>query len=80
MFSRGYDIHCISSHRPSCYPIWETGLPPASVTPAGLWYEDFAPWPYVDFLDYAAERLFLRKVGGGYRTILPTFMLNQASQ
>ena len=24
------------------------------------------PWRYVDFLDYAAERLFLRKVGGGY--------------
>ena len=25
-----------------------------------------APWRYVGFLDYAAERLFLRKVGGGY--------------
>jgi hypothetical protein len=25
-----------------------------------------APWRYADFLDYAAERLFLRKVGGGY--------------
>jgi hypothetical protein len=25
-----------------------------------------APWHYVDFLDYAAERIFLRKVGGGY--------------
>jgi hypothetical protein len=25
-----------------------------------------APWHYVAFLDYAAERLFLRKVGGGY--------------
>ncbi len=24
------------------------------------------PWNYVRFLDYAAERLFLRKVGGGY--------------
>jgi eukaryotic-like serine/threonine-protein kinase len=24
------------------------------------------PWRYIDFLDYAAERLFLRKVGGGY--------------
>ncbi len=27
---------------------------------------DFAPWQYVRFLDYAAERLFLRKVGSGY--------------
>jgi hypothetical protein len=26
----------------------------------------FAPWRYVRFLDYAAERVFLRKVGGGY--------------
>lgn len=25
-----------------------------------------APWRYVAFLDYAAERIFLRKVGGGY--------------
>jgi hypothetical protein len=25
-----------------------------------------APWRYAGFLDYAAERLFLRKVGGGY--------------
>jgi DNA polymerase III delta prime subunit len=31
-----------------------------------LWYYDFTPRRYVDFLDYAAERLFLRKVGGGY--------------
>jgi hypothetical protein len=28
-----------------------------------------APWRYVQFLDYAAERIFLRKVGGGYRFI-----------
>jgi hypothetical protein len=28
-----------------------------------------APWHYVDFLDYAAERIFLRKVGGGYSFI-----------
>jgi hypothetical protein len=27
---------------------------------------DFAPWNYVPFLDYAAERILLRKVGGGY--------------
>jgi hypothetical protein len=32
----------------------------------GLWYKGFAPWQYVDFLDHAAERIFLRKVGGGY--------------
>jgi hypothetical protein len=31
-----------------------------------LWRNDFAPWHYVRFLDYAAERVFLRKVGGGY--------------
>ena len=27
---------------------------------------DLAPWKYVEFLDYATERIFLRKVGGGY--------------
>jgi hypothetical protein len=31
-----------------------------------LWRKDLAPWRYVSFLDYAAERIFLRKVGGGY--------------
>jgi hypothetical protein len=31
----------------------------------GLWYKGFAPWQYVDFLDHAAERIFLRKAGGG---------------
>jgi len=31
-----------------------------------LWGNGFAPWRYVRFLDYAAERVFLRKVGGGY--------------
>jgi hypothetical protein len=25
-----------------------------------------APWRYARFLDYAAERIFLRKVGGSY--------------
>lgn len=24
------------------------------------------PWNYADFLDYAADRLFMQKVGGGY--------------
>ena len=31
-----------------------------------IWWNDYGPWKYVDFLDYAADRLFLRKVGGGY--------------
>ena len=28
-----------------------------------------APWDYAKFLDHAAERILLRKVGGGYRFI-----------
>jgi hypothetical protein len=28
-----------------------------------------APWRYAAFLDYAAERILLRKVGGGYTFI-----------
>jgi hypothetical protein len=31
-----------------------------------LWRNDFAPWDYIRFLDHAHERIFLRKVGGGY--------------
>lgn len=31
-----------------------------------LWLRGFAPWNYARFLDYAVERGFLRKVGGGY--------------
>ncbi len=31
-----------------------------------LWHSDAMPWRYARFLDYAAERLFLHKVGGGY--------------
>ena len=31
-----------------------------------LWRNDYAPLNYIRFLDYAAERVFLRKVGGGY--------------
>jgi hypothetical protein len=27
------------------------------------------PWNYVKFLDYAADRIFLRKVGGGHMFI-----------
>jgi DNA polymerase III delta prime subunit len=42
-----------------------------------LWRNRSAPLHYVRFLDYAVERLFLRKVGGGYifthRTLLEYF-------
>jgi len=31
-----------------------------------LWHTGYAPWNYSRFLDYAAERILLRKVGGGY--------------
>ena len=31
-----------------------------------LWRQGSIPWNYARFLDYAAERIFLRKVGGGY--------------
>jgi hypothetical protein len=31
-----------------------------------LWRNGYTPLDYVRFLDYAAERVFLRKVGGGY--------------
>jgi hypothetical protein len=31
-----------------------------------LWRTGSVPWHYVPFLDYAAERILLRKVGGGY--------------
>ena len=31
-----------------------------------LWRNGAAPWNYARFLDYAAERILLRKVGGGY--------------
>ncbi len=31
-----------------------------------LWRKGFAPLRYVRFLDYATNRVFLRKVGGGY--------------
>lgn len=32
----------------------------------GLWRAGATPWNYARFLDYAAERVLLRKVGGGY--------------
>ena len=31
-----------------------------------LWQTRCAPWNYPRFLDYASERILLRKVGGGY--------------
>ncbi len=31
-----------------------------------LWRAGSSPWNYPRFLDYAAERILLRKVGGGY--------------
>ena len=31
-----------------------------------LWRTGSFPWGYIDFLDYAAERILLRKIGGGY--------------
>jgi hypothetical protein len=32
------------------------------------------PWQYVRFLDYAADRVLLRRVGGGYSFIHPLLM------
>jgi|GEM_PF-614543 len=31
-----------------------------------LWRDGCIPWNYARFLDYAADRIFLQKVGGGY--------------
>jgi predicted lipid-binding transport protein (Tim44 family) len=31
-----------------------------------LYRDGYIPWNYTRFLDYAAERIFLQKVGGGY--------------
>jgi ABC-type Fe3+ transport system permease subunit len=31
-----------------------------------LYFKGYIPWNYARFLDYAVERIFLRKVGGGY--------------
>jgi hypothetical protein len=42
-----------------------------------LWVNGAIPWKLVDFLDHAVERIFLRRVGGGYifihRTLLEYF-------
>ncbi len=34
-----------------------------------LYLNGYAPWNYARFLDYATDRLFLQRVGGGYRFI-----------
>ena len=44
-----------------------------------LWRKGFAPLRYVRFLDYATERVFLRKVGGGYIFIHRMLMEHFAS-
>jgi MFS family permease/energy-coupling factor transporter ATP-binding protein EcfA2 len=31
-----------------------------------LWRSGYIPWDYAQFLDYASDRIFLQKVGGGY--------------
>jgi hypothetical protein len=31
-----------------------------------LWCERRAPWDYVGFLDAAVDRIFMRRIGGGY--------------
>ena len=31
-----------------------------------IYFNRYTPWNYAQFLDYAADRLFLQKVGGGY--------------
>jgi serine/threonine protein kinase len=31
-----------------------------------LYFKGFIPWNYARFLDYATERIFMQKVGGGY--------------
>lgn len=31
-----------------------------------LWWSGYIPWNYARFLDYASDRIFLQKVGGGY--------------
>ena len=52
-----------------------------------LYCNGYIPWNYARFLDYATERIFLQKVGGGYifihRLLLEHFAqmkLNQVSQ
>jgi hypothetical protein len=32
-----------------------------------LWVNGYMPWNYAKFLNYCTDRLFLQRVGGGYR-------------
>ena len=45
-----------------------------------LWRGGHVPWRYSRFLDYASERIFLRKVGGGYIFVHRLFQKYFASQ
>ncbi|MCI5147844.1 MAG: WD40 repeat domain-containing protein, partial [Candidatus Electrothrix sp. MAN1_4] len=49
-----------------------------------LWKYDYAPWNYARFLDYATDRIFLRKIGGGYtfdhHLLLENFAADAESQ
>ena len=45
-----------------------------------LWRNDLAPLDYVRFLNYAAERILLPKVGGGYILVHRTLMEHFAEE
>ncbi|MGK7939386.1 MAG: NACHT domain-containing protein [Crocosphaera sp.] len=34
-----------------------------------IYFKNYAPWNYAKFLDYVTDKLFLQRVGGGYRFI-----------
>jgi len=44
-----------------------------------LWYDGSIPLRCTRFLDYCADRILLRKVGGGYIFIHRTFMEHMAT-
>ena len=44
-----------------------------------LYRNGFIPWNYAHFLDYAVERIFLQKVGGGY-IFIHRFLLEHFAQ
>jgi hypothetical protein len=50
------------------FALWEGGLAVIQHYTLRLvfWRKKNIPWNYARFLDYATERIFLRKVGGGY--------------
>jgi transcriptional regulator with XRE-family HTH domain len=49
-----------------------------------LWQAGYVPWNYVRFLNYAAERILLRRIGGGYmfvhRLLLDFFAVPQGEE